>query len=196
MTKFGLGKLVQEEGTPKQKSEEKLSGVWDLEDLCVFPQVEIPVGFKIPAFVKYDGTTNPKFHLKGYCLTMGKWGQNEKFFLAHFHFSLTGFAFQWYLRLGKESFRSWHDMVQAFLKQFKHSKIELTCESIQKVPDDPTSFTNRLNQPIPITLNTSSLFVAPCMPTKISPFSLDAPYLLPLPEYQKAIELFNVPTIP
>ncbi|KAF7826390.1 putative Gag-pro [Senna tora] len=97
-----------------------------MEDLCVFPQVKIPAGFKILDFVKYDRTTNLEFHLKAYCLTMEKWGRNEKLFLAHFHFSLTGFAFQWYIRLGKESLRPWHDMVQAFLKQFKHSKIELT----------------------------------------------------------------------
>ncbi|KAF7808459.1 uncharacterized protein G2W53_035202 [Senna tora] len=82
-----------------QKLKEKLPWVWDLEDLCVFPQVEIPVEFKIPDFVKYDGPNNPKFHLKAYWLTMGKWGQNEKLFLAHFHFSLTGIAFQWYIRL-------------------------------------------------------------------------------------------------
>ncbi|KAF7812480.1 Gag-pro-like protein [Senna tora] len=85
MTEFGLGKSVKEEGIPEWKSEGKLSGVWDLEELCVFPQVEIPTGFKIPNFVN------------------------------------------------KESLRSWHDMVRAFLKQFKHSKIELTRESIQNV---------------------------------------------------------------
>ncbi|KAF7834828.1 Gag-pro-like protein [Senna tora] len=133
MTEFGLGKSTQEEGTPKLKSREKLYGVWDLEDLCVFPQVEVLAGFKFPDFVKYDRTTNPKFHLKVYFLTTGKWGRNEKLFLAHFHFSLTGFAFKRYICLGKESLRSWHDMVQEFLKQFKHSKIELTRELIQKV---------------------------------------------------------------
>ncbi|KAF7811981.1 uncharacterized protein G2W53_032957 [Senna tora] len=66
----------------------------------------------------------------------------------------------------------------------------------REVPDDPTSFAKRLNQPVPITLNTSSLSVVPRMPTKISPFSLDVPYLPPLPEYQKTIEPFNVPIIP
>ncbi|KAF7801920.1 zinc finger BED domain-containing protein RICESLEEPER 2-like [Senna tora] len=44
--------------------------VWDLEDLCVFPQVEVSTGFKILDFV-----------------------------------NLTGFAFQWYIGLGKESLR-------------------------------------------------------------------------------------------
>ncbi|KAF7838900.1 uncharacterized protein G2W53_007382 [Senna tora] len=66
----------------------------------------------------------------------------------------------------------------------------------REVPDDPISFANRLNQPVPITLNTSALFVVPRMPIKASPFSLDVIYLLPLQEYQKAIEPFNVPTIP
>ncbi|KAF7834829.1 uncharacterized protein G2W53_009688 [Senna tora] len=38
--------------------------------------------------------------------------------------------------------------------------------------------------------------MVPRMPTKIPPFSLDVLYFPPQPEYQKAIELFNVPTIP
>ncbi|KAF7821694.1 uncharacterized protein G2W53_027149 [Senna tora] len=66
----------------------------------------------------------------------------------------------------------------------------------REVPNDPTSFANRLKQHVPITLNTSALSMVPRMPTKISPFSLDVSYLPPLPEYQKAIEPFNVPTIP
>ncbi|KAF7839474.1 uncharacterized protein G2W53_007956 [Senna tora] len=37
MTEFRLGKSVQEEGTPECKYGERILGVWDLEDLCVFP---------------------------------------------------------------------------------------------------------------------------------------------------------------
>ncbi|KAF7821744.1 uncharacterized protein G2W53_027199 [Senna tora] len=65
-----------------------------------------------------------------------------------------------------------------------------------EVPDDSTSFVNRLNQLMPITLNTLAFSVVPRMPTKTSLFSLDVSYLPPLPEYQKAIKPFNVPTIP
>ncbi|KAF7842010.1 uncharacterized protein G2W53_004308 [Senna tora] len=36
----------------------------------------------------------------------------------------------------------------------------------REVPDDPTPFANRLNQPVPITLNTLALSVVPRMPTK------------------------------
>ncbi|KAF7825150.1 uncharacterized protein G2W53_016314 [Senna tora] len=41
-----------------------------------------------------------------------------------------------------------------------------------------------------------ALFVVHQMPIETSPFSLDVPYVPLLSEYQKAIELLNVPTIP
>ncbi|KAF7839419.1 hypothetical protein G2W53_007901 [Senna tora] len=62
----------------------------------------------------------------------------------------------------------------------------------KEVSNDPTSLANHLNQPMPITLNMSSLFA------KTLPFSLNVPYLSPLPKHQKAIEPFtlNILNIP
>lgn len=37
------------------------------EELCAFPEVEFPPGYKIPKFEKFDGSGNPFFHLKLYC---------------------------------------------------------------------------------------------------------------------------------
>lgn len=37
------------------------------EELCAFPKVELPPGYKIPKFEKFDGSGNPFFHLKLYC---------------------------------------------------------------------------------------------------------------------------------
>ncbi|KAG5591597.1 hypothetical protein H5410_042111 [Solanum commersonii] len=34
------------------------------EELCAFPEVELPSGYKIPKFEKFDGSGNPFFHLK------------------------------------------------------------------------------------------------------------------------------------
>ncbi|XP_070013742.1 uncharacterized protein [Nicotiana sylvestris] len=37
------------------------------KDLCMFPDVRLPLGFKIPKFEKYDGHGDPIAHLKRYC---------------------------------------------------------------------------------------------------------------------------------
>lgn len=66
---------------------------WEVDDLCLYPKVEVPKKFKIPDFIKYDGTTNPDFHLRSYCTLMGNWSREESFLLAYFHYSLTGSAF-------------------------------------------------------------------------------------------------------
>ena len=73
----------------------------NVDDLCVFPRVEVPSRFKIPDFVKFDGTTNPEHHLRAYCSIMGNWSRDENFFLAYFHTSLAGAAYTWYMKLDR-----------------------------------------------------------------------------------------------
>jgi len=39
----------------------------DMAELCLVPDVIIPLKFKVPDFDKYKGTSCPKNHLKMYC---------------------------------------------------------------------------------------------------------------------------------
>ncbi|KAF7843984.1 uncharacterized protein G2W53_000889 [Senna tora] len=48
---------------------------------------------------------------------------------------------------------------------------QLSIVQAREVPDDPTSLANRLNQPMPTTLNTSALSMVPLIPAETSPFS-------------------------
>ena len=43
----------------------------DMAELCLVPDVIIPLNFKVTDFDKYKGTTCPKNHLKMYCRKMG-----------------------------------------------------------------------------------------------------------------------------
>ena len=45
-------------------------GFADMSELCLVPDVVIPLKFKVPDFDKYKGTSCPKNHLKMYCRKM------------------------------------------------------------------------------------------------------------------------------
>ncbi|XP_049356466.1 uncharacterized protein LOC125821097 [Solanum verrucosum] len=62
------------------------------EELCTFPEVELPLGYKIPKFEKFSGSGNPFFHLKIYCEKLIGAGNNEGIRIKLFNQSLTGKA--------------------------------------------------------------------------------------------------------
>ena len=64
----------------------------DMAELCLVPDVVIPLKFKVPDFDKYKGTTCPKNHLKMYCRKMGAYAKDEKLLMYFFQESLTGAA--------------------------------------------------------------------------------------------------------
>ena len=64
----------------------------DMAELCLVPDVVIPLKFKVPDFDKYKGTTCPKNHLKMYCRKMGAYSRAEKLLMNFFKESLVGAA--------------------------------------------------------------------------------------------------------
>ncbi|XP_070036984.1 uncharacterized protein [Nicotiana tomentosiformis] len=64
-------------------------------DLCIFPHVHLPVGFKTPKFEKYDRHGDPIAHLKRYCNQLRGAGGKEELLMAYFRESLTGIASEW-----------------------------------------------------------------------------------------------------
>ena len=64
----------------------------DMEDLCLVPDVVIPLKFKVPDFDKYKGTTCPKNHLKAYYRKIGAYAKDEKLLMHFFQETLTGAA--------------------------------------------------------------------------------------------------------
>jgi len=68
-----------------------------LHELCPSSGVSLPRDFKLLDFAKYDGTTNPLFHLKAYCTKMVVWSRDENFLINFFHESLTSLALEWFI---------------------------------------------------------------------------------------------------
>ncbi|XP_019242341.1 PREDICTED: uncharacterized protein LOC109222434 [Nicotiana attenuata] len=87
-------------------------------DLCMFPHVHLPLGFKTPKFEKYDGHGDPIAHLKRYCNQLRGAGGKEELLMAYFGESLVGIASEWnslsnLKKKSSESFREyavkWHE---------------------------------------------------------------------------------------
>ncbi|XP_027177646.1 uncharacterized protein LOC113776785 [Coffea eugenioides] len=67
---------------------------------------ELPVGFKTPKFNKYDGTGNPKTHLRLFANKLGRPVDDENLPLRLFPESLEGDALDWYSNLKPEELKA------------------------------------------------------------------------------------------
>ena len=61
-----------------------------INDLYLALSVTIPKDFKVPKFIKFDGSTNPIIHLTMYSNKMGMWSKDENFMISYFPESLDG----------------------------------------------------------------------------------------------------------
>ena len=96
-----------------------LYGPVGINELCPEIEVDIPKDFKVPDFTKYDGSTNPRFHLKTYLTKMAMWSRDPKFLINFFHESLTGPALEWFMQVEHTKISSWDDLTTLFLGQYR-----------------------------------------------------------------------------
>jgi len=96
-------------------------GFGNAAGLCLVPDVVIPPKFKVPEFEKYRGALCLKNHLTMYCRKMAARAGDEKLLIHFFQDSLAGTALSWYMHLEPARIRSWNDLVDTFLKQYKYN---------------------------------------------------------------------------
>ncbi|XP_070010501.1 uncharacterized protein [Nicotiana sylvestris] len=120
----------QEEITRKMRSKEQslkniqgLSGQKSVSyaDMCMFPHVHLPLGFKTPKFEKYDGHGDPIAHLKRYCNQLRGAGRKEELLMAYFGESLVGVASEWYMDQDISRWHIWDDLARDFVRQFQYN---------------------------------------------------------------------------
>ncbi|XP_060179392.1 uncharacterized protein LOC132609432 [Lycium barbarum] len=90
-------------------------------DLCMFPSVHLPPGFKTPKFDKYDGYGDPIAHLRRYCNQLRGAGGNQDMLMAYFGESLTGLASEWFIDQDIVKWHTWDDMANEFVQQFQYN---------------------------------------------------------------------------
>ncbi|XP_070011443.1 uncharacterized protein [Nicotiana sylvestris] len=60
------------------------------KDLCLFLNLQLPVGFKMPKFDLYNGHGDPVDHLRDFCSKMRGAGGKDELLMAYFSQSLSG----------------------------------------------------------------------------------------------------------
>ena len=85
-------------------------------ELCLVPNVKIPMKFKIPDFVKYEGNTCPLTHLIMYARKMSTQTDNDQLLIHYFQDCLIGAALRWCMGLDSASVRTFNDLGEAFVK--------------------------------------------------------------------------------
>ncbi|PHT36577.1 hypothetical protein CQW23_24277 [Capsicum baccatum] len=66
-------------------------------DLCMFPDVNLPPGFRMPKFEKYNGHDDPVAHLRHYYNHLRGAGGKEELLMAYFSESILGLASKWFV---------------------------------------------------------------------------------------------------
>jgi len=96
-------------------------GFGDNARLCLVSDLVILSMFKVPEFEKYKGTSCPKNHLTMYYGKMTIYADTEKLLIHFFQDSVAGIALSWYMHLEPTRIRSWKDLADAFLEQYKYN---------------------------------------------------------------------------
>ncbi|KAI5444883.1 hypothetical protein KIW84_013237 [Lathyrus oleraceus] len=68
-------------------------------ELCLVPNVKIPIKFKVHDFEKYKGNTCPLSHLVMYARKISTQTDNDQLLIHYFQDSLSGAALRWYMGL-------------------------------------------------------------------------------------------------
>ncbi|XP_070010932.1 uncharacterized protein [Nicotiana sylvestris] len=99
------------------------------KDLCLFPDVQLPAGFKMPRFDLYDGHRDPVVHLRGFYSKMRGARGKDELLMAYFSQSLSSSALEWYTRQDHERWYTGDDLAQAFACHF-HYNLEIILDRL------------------------------------------------------------------
>ncbi|PKI67832.1 hypothetical protein CRG98_011805 [Punica granatum] len=87
---------------------------------ALFPGMRLPPKFKVPEFKTYEGTTDPRHHLRHYRGKMLPYWEYEEFVIHSFQDSLSGSALDWFMSLKAEDIPTWEDLSRRFTDQYRY----------------------------------------------------------------------------
>ncbi|KAM3291698.1 hypothetical protein P3S67_019987 [Capsicum chacoense] len=122
--------IVIEKIVKNEEQDEMARKSVSYKDLCMFPDVHLPLGFKMPKFDKYEGHGDPVAHLKKFWNQLRGAGGKEELLMAYFGESSEGVASEWFIDQDISRWHVWDDMARDFVQQFQYN--------IEIVPDRTT----------------------------------------------------------
>ncbi|XP_043693039.1 uncharacterized protein LOC122643486 [Telopea speciosissima] len=84
-------------------------------------EAELPKGFKVPAFMLYDGSTDPIDHINYFNSVMMVYGRSDMASCRFFAASLKGAATYWFSHLRPRSISGFAKLSRAFVTRFQSS---------------------------------------------------------------------------
>nr|XP_009770896.1 PREDICTED: uncharacterized protein LOC104221528 [Nicotiana sylvestris] len=107
-------------------------------DLCLFPGVQFPAGFKMSKFDLYGGRGDPGAHLRGYFYEMRSVCGKDELLMARFSESLSGEALEWFTHRDVSKWHTWGDMAQDFVRNYQYNEdIILDRSSLSEMEKKP-----------------------------------------------------------
>ncbi|RDX91776.1 hypothetical protein CR513_26185, partial [Mucuna pruriens] len=94
----------------------------DATNLCLLPDIILPADFKVPKFEKYKGSSYLRVHLAMYCRKMASFIHQDKILVHCFQDNLTGVVLSWYVNLESGHIKTWRDLAEAFIRQYKYNE--------------------------------------------------------------------------
>ncbi|PKI39904.1 hypothetical protein CRG98_039706, partial [Punica granatum] len=89
-------------------------------DCSLFPGMRLHPKFKVLEFKTYEGTTDPRHHLRHYRGKMLQYWEYEEFVIHYFQDSLSGSALDWFMSLKAEDILTWEDLSRKFTDQYRY----------------------------------------------------------------------------
>ncbi|XP_050919754.1 uncharacterized protein LOC127137324 [Lathyrus oleraceus] len=90
-------------------------------DMCLVPNVKILHKFKVPDFKNYKGNSFPFSHLVMYARKISTRTDNHQLLIHYFQDHLTRVALKWYMGLDNTQIRTFKDLGEAFVLQYKYN---------------------------------------------------------------------------
>ncbi|PKI72452.1 hypothetical protein CRG98_007152 [Punica granatum] len=177
-------------------------------DCSLFPSMRLPSKFKIPEFKTYEGTTDPRHHLRHYRGKMLQYWEYEEFVIHSFQDSLSGSALDWFMGVYYSHLlahtSSFSDLIEAGKKLdlgIKLDRMEGPTgkgeESSKKVPAMTSSSSERRGKEVSVNA------VNPAHPTpqqysmNLTTAPTAAPaYFPPPPQHQPQLVYYSAPPVP